>query len=98
MTTQAATWGGFHFIDRQSDLVNEDGSRDCLDPDLAQALIQTLGPTTNRPLYANDRTAHDEDPHLKAALREILTDIGIADMDDLGGVSLEELLQGILEG
>ncbi len=97
MTTQAATWGGYHFLDRQSELVNEDGSRDCLDPDLAQALIQTLGPTTNRPLYANDPQRF-EDSHLKAALLEILPDIGIADMADISGVSLEELLQGILGG
>ena len=43
MTTQAKVWGDFYFLDRQSDLLNEDGSRDILDPDLAAALIENIG-------------------------------------------------------
>lgn len=82
MTTQAKVWGDFYFLDRQSDLLNEDGSRDILDPDLAAALIENIG--AGSPAGLN------------ALLQELMPELGVGSMEDLPAVPLEEILQGIL--
>ena len=91
MVTQAVAWGRFNFIDRQSVLVNEDGGKDDLDPDLTAALQSAI---PNLPTFG---PRGREDPRLSVFLREVLTDIGVGDMSDLDTTSLTELLQGILE-
>lgn len=81
MATQKATWLGIELLDRHSVLVNEDGSTDELQPDLAKFLQDALGPMP--------------EAALKTTLHEILWDIGIGDMGDLNGASLTEILEGI---
>lgn len=79
MATQAATWG--ELIDREP-LMNEDGSRDELYPDVAAALLANAGLTERK--------------QRQVFLNELLPEIGIASVADLGGQSLTELLEGIL--
>ena len=90
MVSQAVSWGRFNFLDRQSVLINEDGSREDLKPDLAAALLSVIG---NVPRFG-PRGFEARD--VATLLREILADIGVASMEDMGATSLSELLQGIL--
>jgi len=64
-------------------LMYEDGSRDELDLDLAAALLSNLG------IQGSSERQN--------FLDQLLPDLGIASVDDLGGESLTEVLQGILE-
>jgi len=82
MTTQAKVWGDFYFLERQSELLNEDGSRDILDPDLAAALIHNAG-LDNNPKGLN------------AFLQELMPELGVGSMEEIPAVPLEELLEGI---
>lgn len=79
MRKQTSTWT--ELLDRVP-LMNEDGSRDVLDPDAADALLFTLGGGQSQ---------------RQAFLNELLPDLGIGSVEDLGGEQLSELLQGILE-
>lgn len=81
--TSKATWGGFLFLDRDSLLINEDGSTDELDPELASALLSVFDSTTEQ--------------SLKAFLDELIPDLDIGSMEDLDADSLKELLQGTLD-
>lgn len=83
MTTQTKTWANFELLDRQSILINEDGSKDELNPELAQALRDHLYPMP--------------DKAIREFIRDILADIGVADMADLSGADLTTILRGILE-
>lgn len=82
MVSQSKVWADFELIDRQSVLVNEDGSKDELQPELAQALQAALGPMPK--------------PAMRTFLRDVLADVGIADMADLDGTTITEIVQGIL--
>lgn len=83
ISTQSREWCGFYFIDRDSDLLNEDGSRYPLDPDTSAALQANLGSVNAR--------------QLNAFLQELMPELGIASMEDLPpGVPLEAILEGIL--
>lgn len=88
MTTQAAAWKGrpgtrgYELLDRQSVLVDEDGNPGDLDPDLTAALRDAIDPVS--------------DWGIREFLDEVLADVGIADMDDLGGEQLSSVLEGIL--
>lgn len=82
MVTQKAAWKGFELLDRQSVLIEGDGAKDELEPDLAAALQAAIGPQT--------------DAGLRSFLTELLADAGIASMDDLDGEQLTSLVQGIL--
>lgn len=93
MATQSATWGRVELLDRGSELVNEDGSRDELDPDLAAALQAHLGLTVEA---RHPGTHSSSNAGLRAFLNELLPDLGIASMEDLNGVSLTAILEGIL--
>ena len=81
-STQGREWGGFYFLDRDSELMNEDGSRDPLNPELSQALQDAIGAGSPRAL--------------NAFLQEILPDLGVGSMEDLPAIPLETLLEGIL--
>ncbi len=76
--TQTSTWT--ELIDRVP-LMNEDGSRDVLDPDAADALLSPLGVGQGQ---------------RQSFLNELLPDLGIGSVEDLGGEQLSEILQGIL--
>lgn len=95
MTTQRAAWGGFNFIDRDSILINEDGTTDVLDPDLLAAVQTFLETGSGVADKRNPGRYSTADPGLRAFLNELLPDIGIASMEDLNGESLESLLEGI---
>ncbi len=88
MTTQAAAWKGrpgtrgHELLDRQSVLVDEDGNPGDLAPDLTAALRDAIDPVS--------------DWGIREFLDEVLADVGIADMDDLGGEQLSSVLEGIL--
>ena len=92
MVTQAATWGNFNFLDRHSVLVLEDGSRDSIDPELTAALLTTIDARPNK--RGHRRNA--EDQALGPFLREVLSDLGIGSMEDIGEATLAELLEGTL--
>lgn len=80
--TEKATWGGFELLDRDSVLVNDDGGTAILEPELAQALQAAIG--------LNNAAG------LRGFLNEVLWSEGIGTMDELGGESLTNLIQGIL--
>lgn len=82
MATISKTWKDFELLDRQSTLINEDGSKDELNPELAQALLAHLGPMP--------------EAGLRTFLRDLLADEGIASLEDLSGESLTTIIQGIL--
>ena len=79
--TEKAAWGGPQFLDRDSVFTGQDDGDFVLD-ELAAALQAAIGWTN------------------PAGLREVVNEIlmaeGIGSMDDIGGESLTELLQGIL--
>lgn len=81
-TTQSGLWGGVELLDRGSVLVNRGGTTDILDRDLAEALLSQLGNISPK--------------GLRSLLLELLPEIGVADMGDLDGADLAELLGGIL--
>lgn len=83
MTTQKAAWKGFELLDRGSVLVTEDGTSDDLDPDLTAALLASMDAGSPA--------------GVREFLTEVLADVGIADMEDLGGEQLSEIVQGILD-
>ncbi len=95
MTTQAAAWGGFLFIDRDSDLYNEDGSRDALDLDLIAAIQTGLESGSGVADTRNPGRYSTADPGLRALLNELMPDIGIGSMEDIDNASLESILEGI---
>ncbi len=80
--TNRAAWGGFNFLDRESVLVDEDGGTSVLDPELASVLQSAISPFT--------------EGTLTAFLNEVMDDLALYTMEDLGGESLEALLEGIL--
>lgn len=84
MTTQKAAWKGFELIDRESVLVDEDGGKDDLDPDLTAALLSAMETGTPQ--------------GVRELLTEILADEGAAEMEDLDGEQLSSIVQGILDG
>lgn len=77
--TQTGTWG--ELLDRVP-LMDDEGNRDELDPDLAAALQSELGLQGPK--------------QRQAFLDELLPAYGITSVDDLGGYSLTEVLEGIL--
>ncbi len=81
-TTQKHNLFDFELLDRSSELINEDGSRDDIDPLLTTALMSSLG--------------FDDPMGVRAFLRELTNDIGIATLEDLNGETLTNLLEGIL--
>ena len=81
--SEKAVWGGFELLDRGSVLVGEGGDPDALEAELAAALQSAIGPSNPRAL--------------RAFLNELLPEIGVGSMDELGGESLATVLQGILE-
>lgn len=83
MTTQKAAWKGFEFIDRQSVLIDEDGGKDDLDPDLTAALLDAMETSTPQ--------------GVREFLTEILADAGVGDMADLGTEQLSSIVGGILD-
>lgn len=94
MTTQKAAWGGFIFLDRDSDLFNEDGTRDVLEPELVAFLQAGFDSGSGVADPGNRFTA---DPGLRAFMNELMAEIDVASMEDLDGASLESLLEGIFD-
>jgi len=82
LSTQSREWGGFYFLDRDSELMNEDGSRYPLNPDLSAALQDAIGAGSPRAL--------------NAFLQELIPSLGIGSMEDMPAIPLETLLEGIL--
>ena len=81
--TEKAAWGGVELLDRESVFVLDDGDSAILEPELAQALQSAIGLTNAA--------------GLRGFLNEVLWSEGIGTMDELGGESLTNILQGILE-
>ncbi len=79
--TQTSTWG--ELLDRVQPFY-EDGTRDELDPDLASALLEGVFGSNPGPKQR------------QAFLDELLPAYGICCVEDLGGESLTEVLEGIL--
>lgn len=80
-TTQSGLWGGYELLERDSVLINGLGTTDILDRELAEALQTHLGITSPQAM--------------RHFLGELLPDLGITDMGDLGGYDLTEILEGI---
>lgn len=84
--TEAAAWGGPRFLERTGDGYfpgNASGDGDFVQDELAAALQAAVG--------------WDNAMGLKETVEEILLAEGITSVEDLGGESLTEVLQGILE-
>lgn len=83
MTTQRAAWKKVELLDRQSDLINPDGSKFELQIDLVKALQDSLGPMN--------------EIGLRTFIQDVLRDAGVNSLEDLGGYTITDILQGILE-
>lgn len=81
--TEKAAWGGPQFLDRDSVFTGQ-GDGDFVQDELAGALQAAIGWTN--------------EAGFKEAVQEILMGVGIYTMEDTGGESLTEILQGILTG
>lgn len=80
-TSQKFYLSDFELLDRDSELINEDGSRDELDPESVQSYLSALGLT---------------DPtEIRNFLRELTNDWEITSLEDLAGESLSSILEGI---
>lgn len=97
MPTQSSAWGGFLFIDRDSVLVNDDGTKDALDPDLIEALQAGFESGSGVADTRNPGRYSTADPGLRALFNELMPEIGIGSMDDLDNSTLEQLLEGIFD-
>lgn len=94
MVAQRAIWGGVLFLDRDSEFVNDDGSREDIDRErtqMALAFLEGLG-LTPKSIPGRYGT---EQPEYRQLFNELLPDLGIGSMDDIDLASITDLVEGI---
>ncbi len=80
-TTQKFYLRDFELLDRDSPLINDDGSTTELDPESVTAFLSAIELT--------------DSTEIRDFLRELTNDWGIASLADLDGTPLASLLEGI---